>query len=76
MGLRGEAVVCQKALGTYQMSQKSRSNEGGLETTKCGHWDVSGDLSTVHARTEIEKRFQTFCLLMRNQCNPDPACSI
>lgn len=38
--------------------------------------DVAGDLFTVNERTEIEKRFQMFYFLKRNQCHLDPAFSI
>lgn len=53
-----------------------RLNEDRLETIKCGNWDVAGDLFTVNERTEIEKRFQMFYFLKRNQCHLDPAFSI
>lgn len=53
-----------------------RSDEDGLGTVKCGNWDVAGDLFTVSARTEIEKRFQMFHFLKKNQCNLTLAFSI
>lgn len=40
-----------------------RLDEDSVETIKWGNWDVAGDLYTVHARIETEKRFQTFYLL-------------
>lgn len=48
----------------------------GLDEDRLGNWDVAGDLFTVDARTEIEKRFQMFCFLKKNQCNLDLAFSI
>lgn len=53
-----------------------RLNEDSLETINCGNRDVNGDLFTVPERTEIEKRFQMFYLLKRNQCNLDSAFSV
>lgn len=53
-----------------------RLNADSLETINCGNWDVNGDLSTVPERTEIEKRFQMFYLLKRNQCTLDSAFSV
>lgn len=48
----------------------------GLDEDRLGNWDVARDLFTVDARTEIEKRFQMFCFLKKNQCNLDLAFSI
>lgn len=42
----------------------------------CGNWDVAGDLFTVNARTETEKRFQMFYFLKRNPWNPYLAFSV
>lgn len=44
-----------------------RLDEDRLETIKCGNWDVAGDLFTVNARTEVEKRLQMSYFLKRNK---------
>lgn len=49
--------------------QRLRSDEDRLGMGKHGDWDVTGDLFTVSTRMEIEKRFQMFCFLKKNQCN-------
>ena len=41
-----------------------------------GNCDVTGDLFIVDTRAEVEKRFQMFCFLKKNQCNLDLAFSI